>query len=466
MLTYTLDKENGSLYKQLYELIKNDVNTGKLSSGEKLPSKRGLADNLGISTITVENAYDQLIEEGYIYALSKKGYFVSDVEDIKKIQKREVVDAHINIAPAPEYAFDLSSNLTDKECFPFSVWAKVMRETLSNRERELLTVSPSAGIYELRLAISKHLSSFRNMQVDPNQIVVGAGTEYLYSLLFKLLGEKKVYCIENPGYKKLLNIYESNGLCCRLASVDDKGIVIEELKNTNADVAHISPTHHFPTGISMPISRRFSLLAWASEKEGRYIVEDDYDSEFRLNGKPIPTLQSIDAEEKVIYMNTFSKSLSSSVRISYMVLPKHLANKFYETLSFYSCTLSTFEQYQLASFISEGYFEKHINRMRLHYKRKRERILELINRAFLNDEVKVIENDSGLHFILEFKTSLSDKEVKRRLYERKIRMDSISDFDMSGRESMPHQFIVNYSNIDLTSFEEVLGIIRELIFRS
>ena len=192
------------------------------------------------------------------------------------------------------------------------------------------------------------------MNVDPDQIIVGAGTEYLYGLLVKLLGTDKVYCVEDPGYKKISQIYECNTAKCLPVQMDEQGISVELIKKVNAQIAHISPTHHFPTGITMPVNRRYELLAWANESSDRYIIEDDYDSEFRMNGHPIPPILSIDACEKVIYINTFSKSLTSTIRISYMVLPEHLANEFYRRLSFYSCTVSTFEQYTLARFIFEG----------------------------------------------------------------------------------------------------------------
>jgi GntR family transcriptional regulator/MocR family aminotransferase len=245
--------------------------------------------------------------------------------------------------------------------------------------------------------------------------------------------------------------------------MDGKGMDPRLLAACGADIAHISPTHHFPTGITMPVSRRYELLAWAREKEGRYIIEDDYDSEFRLNGKPIPSLQSIDAGRKVIYMNTFSKSLTSTIRISYMVLPELLANRFFRELSFYSNTVSTFEQYTLAAFISRGYFEKHINRMRLRYGRKRSRILQLIRQVFSREECRVIENDSGLHFLLEFRTDLTDRELQERLLEKKIRMGSITDYYMGPGPHDRHQFILNYSGIDMDGLEESLVEIRRCI---
>jgi GntR family transcriptional regulator/MocR family aminotransferase len=213
----------------------------------------------------------------------------------------------------------------------------------------------------------------------------------------------------------------------------------------------------------MPISRRYELLAWSNEENGRYIIEDDYDSEFRLNGKPIPPLQSIDACEKVIYMNTFSKSLTSTIRISYMVLPEHLANIFFEKLSFYASTVSTFEQYTLAAFISQGYFEKHINRMKLRYAKKRARVLKIIRNVFTPEECRIIENGSGLHLVLEFNTAMPDRELQRRLRDRKIKIASITDYYMDDTIRDKHQFILNYSSLNMDKLDEVLHIIKETI---
>jgi GntR family transcriptional regulator/MocR family aminotransferase len=467
MVTYDLSSTEIPLYQQLYECIKADISNGKLKINEKMPSKRALADNLGVSTITVENAYGQLIGEGYMYALPKKGYYISDISDLRVTVAPAKRKLNIQKNCEPEdYWYDFSSNRTEKADFPFSVWAKLMRDAISLREKELLTVSPCEGVEELREAIAEHLHSFRGMNVDPNQIVVGAGTEYLYSLLIKLLGKDKVYCVENPGYKKLRSVYESNGAECRFVNLDEYGMNVDELKTSGANVAHISPNHHFPTGITMPISRRYELLAWSNEENGRYIIEDDYDSEFRLNGKPIPPLQSIDACEKVIYMNTFSKSLTSTIRISYMVLPEHLANIFFEKLSFYASTVSTFEQYTLAAFISQGYFEKHINRMKLRYAKKRTRILKIIRNVYTPEECRIIENGSGLHLVLEFNTAMPDRELQRRLREKKIKIASITDYYMDDTIRDNHQFILNYSSLNMDKLEEALRVIKELYVRN
>ena len=372
MLTYDFENVESTLYEHIYKCVKNDIVEGILKAGDKLPSKRSFAKNNGVSTITIQNAYDQLISEGYIYTKPKQGYYVADISDIAKVKRRSGVSLNIKLPESESKVdVDLSSNQVSPDNFPFSVWAKLMREMISEKSEELLTPSPSTGIRYLREAVAEHLYSFRGMTVDPDRIVVGAGAEYLYSLLIQLIGRNKVYCVEDPGYKKIFQIYEQNGVICKFASMDKSGISISDLENSSAQIVHISPTHHFPTGITMPIKRRYEILAWANGADDRYVIEDDYDSEFRHGGKPIPPLQSIDAGDKVIYMNTFSKSLASTIRISYMVLPVHLVNKFYRQLSFYACTVSNFEQYTLAEFIKRGYFEKHINRMRLFYSRQR-----------------------------------------------------------------------------------------------
>ena len=455
MLTYIFDKSGIPIYEQIYKYIKSDIISGILKPDEKLPSKRSFANNNGISTITIQNAYDQLVSEGYIYTIPKKGYYVANIDGMISIPKESTLSLDIKMPKVSDkYPIDLSGNKVNSDMFPFSVWTRLLRETISSRSQELMEVPPTGGILELRRAISDHLKSFRGMLIDPNQIIIGAGTEYLYGLLIQLLGNQKIYCIENPGYKKLVQIYGRYNIHCAYAEMDDNGITVEGLRKCGADIAHISPTHHFPTGITMPASRRYEILAWANEENGRYIIEDDYDSEFRTNGRPIPTMQSIDACEKVIYMNTFSKSLTPTIRISYMILPVHLVNRFYEQLSFYSCTVSNFEQYTLAAFINNGYFEKHINRMRLYYIRQRKQIINYIEESNLNDYCGIIENESGLHFLIKLDTELSDTEVIKRLNKKGIQIRALSQYFLTDNIEKEHYFIINYSNIDINKIPE------------
>lgn len=462
MLTYDFENVKIPLYEYIYKCIKNDIITGIIKPKAKLPSKRTFAKNNGVSTITIQNAYDQLISEGYVITIPKKGYYVAEISEMNIVRNKSKNSNCINVQEADSKYIDLSGNQINPKNFPFSVWAKLVRRTITEKSIELMTPSLTGGTSELRKAIAEHLHSFRGIDVDYNQIIIGAGTEYLYSLIIQLLGDDSVYCIENPSYFKIARIYASNRVKYRYSNMDERGIIVPEIEKNGAEIIHISPTHHFPTGITMPVSRRYEILAWVNREDGRYIIEDDYDSEFRLTGKPIPPMFSIDSSGKVIYMNTFSKSLLSTMRISYMVLPPKLANKFYEKLSFYSCTVSNFEQYTLAKFIDMGYFEKHINRMRLYYSRQRKKVLECIEKSVINDKCEVIENDSGLHFLIKLNTKLSDEEVIKALKRERIVMKAISEYYIDKIESK-HIFILNYANIDIEKLRECLKIINGII---
>lgn len=462
MLTYSFTNLGSeSLYQHLYKCIKNDILQGVLAVGEKLPSKRSFAKNLGISTITVENAYAQLISEGYLYSIPKKGFFVADcnlqINNSHNENFPEITTDNLHLtAQNSTYFVDFSSNQTDLENFPFSIWAKLIRELLHENRLELLTNPPSGGILPLRKAIADHLLAFRGMHVLPEQIIIGAGTEYLYGLLIQLLGNDKHYGVEDPGYKKISQIYKSHGVSCHFLPMDDCGIQISELENSHTDVVHISPSHHFPTGRIMPISRRYELLGWASKSPDHYIIEDDYDSEFRLTGQPIPTLQSIDMSGKVIYMNTFTKSLASTIRISYMVLPRDLIQSFYKKLAFYSCTVSNFEQYTLAHFINQGHFEKHINRMRNFYHHKRDILLTTMKKSPLWNYITISEEDAGLHFLMKVDTALPDDVFCLQAGEQGIRITSLSQYYQYPTEDSQGIFLVNYSSVPEERMEEAV----------
>lgn len=539
MLTLELHKNKSiPLYMQIYSYIKSEVLARRLKAGNKLPSKRALAAQLGISTITIEGAYGQLMAEGYIYAKAKSGYYISPLESIQQaddsaadfFQHNTLGDAQlfsgpekisyesgytdnmpgasgtVNMAglsnsPSTSGIFvpsslqstntalshasseissrpsitstsmpssstisskgrmshestaqtacatiDLSSNNILPESFPFSIWTKLMRHTMSENQALLLTKSPTAGIYSLRCAIAEHLLRFRGMHIQPEQIIIGAGTEYLYELIIKLIGRDKIYCVEDPGYHKLQRIYTDNGACCFSLPIDQQGMSVTALNAVRCDVIHISPSHHFPTGIITPVSRRYELLGWATSGQ-RYIIEDDYDTEFRLVGKPIPSLFSMDMSSKVIYMNTFSKSLTSTIRISYMVLPMPLMEEFNRRLGYLSCTVSTFEQYTLAEFINQGYFERHINRMRNNYKKLRQLLLKELLAHPEHDKIQILQQASGLYFLLKINTTLSDRDLRSRLQQNGVHLQSLQHYYQNRQAAPEHTFVVNYSSL-------------------
>ncbi len=459
MLTYSFTAESEqSLYEQLYRYIKEDIALGRLQAHEKLPSKRSFAKHLGLSNTTVENAYAQLVTEGYLYALPKRGYFVSPLETSTAEEEAPAPTPSYMPEDTGDYVADLLFNGVPSTQFPFSIWMKLMRQVMiSESENDLLTARPAEGLPELRQAIAEHLRDFRGMNVEPSQIIVGAGTEYLYAVLIQLLGRKAIYGVEDPGYLRLSWIYERNDVTCRHISMDKAGIRPQELEDSGTEILHITPSHHFPTGLVMPISRRYELLAWASRDEGRYIIEDDYDCEFRLSGKPIPTLQSIDTIEKVIYLNTFSQSLAPAFRISYLVLPPHLTQRFQEHLGFYSGTVSCFEQYTLARFLHEGYFEKHINRMRTYYRHLRDEFLRALGRSPLSSIAEIQSEDNGVHFLMKVKTPFSDAQIRSRAKQEGLRLTCMSEYFYEGGDAHSATLVINYAGIPVAQIPKVVA---------
>ena len=454
MLTYELKKSPGvPLYEALYRYIRGDILRGTLPAGYKLPSKRALAQNLEVSKITVETAYNQLLSEGYIRSLEKVGYFVEEVERHAAPPDRN--SSTIQTAPE-EILLDLSGNGT--ESFPFSVWTRLQREVMLDYGEKLLAPLPNRGIPELRRAIADHLAAFRGMHVDPENILIGAGTDFLYNLLIQLLGRDKVYAVEEPGYGKIRKIYAAAGVTTVSACMDQRGVLPEGLEQ--ADVLHFSPSHHFPSGLVTPVSRRMELLNWA--KQGNWIIEDDYDSEFRFDAHPKPAMMSLDRVGRVIYMNTFSKSLAPSIRISYMVLPPALMAEFQKRLGFYSCTVPSFEQYTLARFLSRGHFEKHINRMRKLYKNRRNKVISLLENCAFSEKLTILEQDAGLHFLLKVDTALSDREFLEKLSRAGIRVRALSDYYHQDQKDL-HCLVVNYSGLKEEVLAEALKQLEEVM---
>lgn len=462
MLTYTLDKEAGvSLYEQLYRCVKEDILSGRLAAGEKLPSKRALAAHLEISVITVKNAYEQLMAEGYLSGVEKRGYFVSSV--LPPVTAAPPAPQETAAEPEERQWFlDLVTNSIDAEDFPFTVWARLMRQTILEQGTGLLHSTPPQGAWALRRAIAAHLRQFRGMDAGAEQIIVGAGTEVLYTLLVQLFGRERIYGVEDPGYGKIARIYRSNGAAVAAIPLDDAGLSAEELRRSGADVVHISPSHHYPTGRVMPITRRQELLHWAQERPERIILEDDYDSEFRFVGRPISTLFSIDGGEQVVYLNTFSKTIAPSIRISFMVLPRHLLANFQEKLGFYACTVSAFEQYTLASFLSGGYYEKHLSRMRKHYRQKRDAVIGAVRQSPLADRATITEEDAGLHFLLRLDGAPPDDVLRREAEIRGVRLAMLSDYYQQPEDAPQHVLVVNYTGIDIEKLPAALERLAEL----
>lgn len=456
MRTYVLDpKSKTPLYEQLYRALKADILEGEIAGGEKLPSKRALAENLNISCITVENAYHQLVTEGYLVSRPRSGYYAETLEALPEHRPSSVSVMPVTAAPPPP---------PSAVQFPFSIWARLMRGVLLDQHDALLQLPPNNGLPELRRAIAGMLRRSRGMEVDPDCIVLGAGAEYLYNILIQLLGRDNVFGVENPGHRKLRQVYAANQVQVEFIELDENGVSMEALQASSTTVLHLSPSHQFPTGLVTPIGRRSQLMAWLGAESRRWLVEDDYDSEFRFSGRVIPTMYSMDTIGRVIYMNTFSKTITPALRISYMILPPALMVRYREQLGFYSCTVPSFEQLTLARFLEEGYFEKHVSRMRRHYRILRDRFLDLLQRSPQAHGMTVQGQEAGLHFLLKLDTALPDEVLVERLAQGGVRAASLNRYETGLRtEQVRGRVVISYSDLAEADLPRVMDILERLV---
>lgn len=460
MLTYSFDPTaKMPLYEQLYRFIRADIINGTLPANEQLPSKRKFALHLQISNITVETAYAQLLAEGYIYAKPRRGYFVHAlmISPSSKPKKEQ--------APPPSaqsvYRFDFRTNIVDTECFPFHTWAKLSRSVLSSFSDRLLLATEPAGAYELRLEIQNYLYQFRGIDVSAEQIIVGAGTEYLIPLVLQLLGEDRTFALENPGYPKLYQIFKNSGASVASIALDSLGLAVSALEKSDASVVYTTPSHHFPLGLVMPASRRMELLHWATQKPNRYIIEDDYDSEFRYTSRPIPALSELDHAERVIYINTFTKSLSPGLRIGYLVLPESLMTVYREKFSRYSSTVPAFEQYTLAKFLKEGYLERHISRSKKIYEQRLHTLLNALKKQFDGAIAYSVSGaEAGLHILLTIQNGMSEKELIYRAKQVGVRLYGLSDYYIAPPTHQTETLILGYAGLSEEEIQSAIALLK------
>ena len=448
MITLELDRAAGAspLYMQLYQGIRALIVSGELAAGERLPSKKKLAAHLQVSVKTVENAYFQLALEGYVTSREKVGYFVGNLQGFYR-GKAEKSTGYQSKYREEAHVLDVKANNTPVDMFPLSVWSRIGREVVADEGRGLLETVPFNGVEELRRAIADHLAGFRGMHVSPDQVVVGSGTEYLYRRLTHLLGEGCVLGMEDPGYGHIKKILQVEGIPLRCIPMDESGIRPDLLDATDCTAVHLSPMHHFPMGTIMPVQRRIELLQWANRAPGRYIVEDDYNCEYLYQGAPISPLFEMDVRQRVVYMNTFSKTIAPSVRVAYLVLPERLMDRYLETMSFYSCTVSSETQHRLARFISQGHLERHIHRVRQHNIDQRRILLDGLAASRAGGRTTVLRNVAGTHFLVRLDTARSDREVGADLAARGILASFVSEYCEGRRPELDHLLIVNYSRI-------------------
>ncbi len=343
-------------YLSLYRKLKEKIRSGQYTPNQKLPSKRVLADRYGLSVITVEKAMFLLIEEGYVTSREKSGYFVSPLEVLPPENNKKTA----SFLPLPE-----ENRQADR--FEYDLWFKTVRKILSERGEQLFIKSPNKGTVALRNALSDYLLRYRGMMADPRRIIIGSGSEQLYETVVKLLGRQLVYGIEDPSYEKIEAVYQAEGVTVKKLPMGCDGVTRQALLGEDFHVLHVTPFQSYPSGVTASATKRYEYIQWA--KDGTWIVEDDFNSEFFLPGNPIESLYAMDQNQRVIYMNTFSKSISPAIRIGYLILPEALLPRYEKLLGNFSCTVPVLDQYILAEFLQSGNFERHLNRMRRQMKK-------------------------------------------------------------------------------------------------
>lgn len=448
------------LYEQIYQYIKREIQEGRIANGEKLPSSRSLCKYLEVSRSTVELAYEQLVSEGYVEAVPCKGYFAAELDGMYRL---DVVPTPLQMegrTREKEWKYDFTPNGVDLNSFPYNVWRRLAKESLLDDRAEMFRLGDSQGEYGLRRAISRYLYQARGVNAHPDQIIIGAGNDYLLMLLATVIGQNHKVALENPTYKQAYRLFQSLSYDVCTVDMDEKGMEVTGLEASGADIAFVMPSHQYPLGIVMPMKRRMELLKWAAAKKERYIIEDDYDSEFRYKGKPIPALQGYDRWEKVIYIGTFSKSIAPSIRVSYMVLPAPLLRDFRKRSSFLSSTVSRVDQLILQKFIEDGHYERHLNRIRKLYKGRHDTLMGYL-RTF--HEVCIISGENaGVHMLLHFNGDATEEELIQKAGKKGVRVYGLSQYYIDPPADLKPTILLGYANLSEDRMKEAMKLLEEV----
>ena len=453
------------LYQQIEEYLKQEIQEGRLVAGMRLPSSRALSANLLVSRSTIETAYDQLVAEGYIEPVAYKGYYVCEIEGIY-FQKAEYTKQNNpekteikQRRKLQKYRYDFALNGIAPESFPTHTWKQLTKQVLSDSTEEIFAQGNPYGEDSFREAIAEYLYHARGVKCEKSQILVGAGNDYLLMVLATLFEGNKKVAMENPTY--LSAWYDLKHTGCSMCTVksDEMGICIEELEKTGADVVYVMPSHQFPMGTVMPLKRRMELLRWADENQ-TYIIEDDYDSEFRYKGKPIPALQGFDKNERVIYIGTFSKSIAPSIRISYMALPKKLM-RYYQSRYPFAVTISKADQKIVELFLRNGHYERHLNRMRRIYKSKHDWIIRWVKEE-MSEICSCFGEHAGIHLLLRFHNGISEDEAVERAKSAGVRVYGLSEFFVQEKKETEAVVLIGYATLTEEEIKEALQILSRI----
>lgn len=432
------------LYEQIYMYIKFEIQKGNLAEHTKLPSTRGLASHLSVSRSTIELAYSQLVSEGYIESKEKSGYYVASLNTLLSVPAIQRTQQNPPPKKESRLPYDFSPFSVDLSHFPYQIWRQLSKNCLSFNT-DLFLSGDSQGDQPFREAITSYLHHSRGVRCQEEQVVVGAGVDYLLQLLGGLFSKDTIFALENPAYMRAYRIFHGLGFQTRPVEMDLSGMDISQLFQSGADIAYVTPSHQYPLGIVMPVKRRLELLEWAAQKESRYIIEDDHDSEFRYVGKPIPSLQGLVEQEKVIYIGTFSRAIAPSIRVGYMVLPKPLLKEYHEKLFYYSCSVSRIDQAIITKFMEENYFERHLNRMRKVYKSKHDAILQALKQ--FGSHISIEGENAGLHIVVSMHTKASETDIIENAKKEGIHLYSLSEHYIQKPKEYIPTFLMGFANI-------------------
>lgn len=457
MKELTIRLESGSavpLYEQIYRFIAEEIGAGRLKTGERLPSKRALSQHLKVSQSTVETAYGLLTAEGFLEARDRSGFFVLPIQALQSPRPAPPRGKAAEMAPTAPPRFDFSTSSVDTDIFPYKTWVKLFRETLYAHP-DLLRRGEARGEIALRQALSAFLYQYRNVRCEPEQLIIGPGVDSLLADLFTLLPADTVIAAEDPGYQGIHRIGQRHHLPIVPVQADEQGMQVEALRQSGAQLAYVTPSHQFPLGITMPVGRRSALLAWAGEQPGRYLIEDDYDSEFRHDTRPIPAMQGLPGGDRVIYVGTFSRSLAPSLRIAYMALPAELLPRYQQAFAHGGNTVSRFEQRTLARFIQDGHFARHLRRAGNVYTKRCQALGEALRTI---PGASIRGHEAGLHFMLTV-PHLPEKVLLDKAALAGIRLRGLSEYCQLAHP-LPSTLVLGYAGLKDEQIGPAVDILR------
>jgi len=468
MLELSLSSDHSKYkYRQIYDSLKEMIISGKIPRDYKLPSKRELAKDLNVSVNSVATAYEQLIAEGYVHTIEKKGYYTEAINTYnpESMGAEELTESLKENKTRKRYQYSLSHMTVNSRFFPYKKWMSFQKNVIANHQFDISQLNHPQGPLEVREAIKNLISVTRGINCFAEQIVIGTGTQPLISQLIDMFEPEVKVGIENPGYSRVRDMLNDKGINVVNIPLDSEGVDIESMREEDTTIQFLTPSHQFPLGIIMPISKRIDLLNWVSEKSDRYIIEDDYDSEFKYGTDNIPSLQSLDKNQKVIYMGTFSKTLLPSFRISYMILPLKLLELYKDKYRYWLQGNDSLQLYTLKYFIESGEYSRYVKKMNNYYENNRTILIDSLRTHFKN-KIEIVDVPAGLHFIAKFKTDNSYDAIKLRAEENSLELYDIRRFSTGyvANDDAWKEYVLGFANLDTEEVDKIVKTLYKVVF--